>query len=186
MSQVIRVFLADDHDIVLEGARRLLSSDERFTVVGVATDGAEVLNAPLDACDVLMLDLSLPRYSGLEVLRRVRARYADLRIVVFSMYPREQYEARARDAGADAYVVKNTRSDEQRQASHLERVIDLWQQRVQWWEQEFDYRPADEIKLVFSGKDYFEVLEQIIQRHLIAGKVVEEFAFAKNSLAAAT
>jgi DNA-binding NarL/FixJ family response regulator len=102
----IRVFLADDHAIVRHGLRQLLSTDDGITVVGEAADGAFVLNAPLDQVDVLVLDLSLPRYSGIEVLRRLRERFPALRTIVLSMYPADQYEARCLAEGAAAYVPK--------------------------------------------------------------------------------
>ena len=112
MSPRTRVYLGDDHAIVLDGLRRLLASDDGFEVIGEATDGAQVLNAPLDECDILLLDLSLPRFGGMEVLRRLRPKYPNLKFVILSMYPADQYAARLLAEGASAYVSKNTRSEE--------------------------------------------------------------------------
>lgn len=112
MSGKVRVFLADDHSVVRHGVRQLLASDEGIVIVGEASDGAEVLRADLGECDVLVLDLSLPRYSGIEVLRRVRERYPALRVVVLSMYPADQYRPRMLAEGAAAYVAKDSPADE--------------------------------------------------------------------------
>jgi two-component system invasion response regulator UvrY len=109
----MRVFIADDHDVVRHGIRHVLVDLGGFEVVGEARDGREVLNAAiLGTCDVLVLDLSLPKVSGTEVLRRVRAIWPDLAVVVLSMHPEEQFAARALADGAAAYVSKNRPSSE--------------------------------------------------------------------------
>lgn len=105
---MIRVFLADDHSIVRGGLRKLLEVEADVRVVGEASDGRAVLNAPdKDQWDVLVLDLSLPKVNGIEVLRRLRASHPALRIVVLSMYPEDQYAERMIHDGAVAYVSKS-------------------------------------------------------------------------------
>lgn len=106
---MIRVVLADDHAIVLGGLQRLLAETGDVEVVGVASDGRQALKLCLGglAWDVLVLDLSLPRVGGIEVLRRVRAARPDAKVVVLSMYPEEQYAPQLRRDGAAAYVSKS-------------------------------------------------------------------------------
>ncbi|MFO0625890.1 MAG: response regulator transcription factor [Polyangiales bacterium] len=102
-----RVFVADDHAVVRCGVSLLLRELGGFDVVGEAEDGQQVLDAPLLAtCDVLVLDLSLPKVSGPEVLRRVRAQHPSLAVVVLSMHPEDQFARRALADGAAAYVSK--------------------------------------------------------------------------------
>ena len=92
---MIRIFLADDHPIVRQGVRRMLDEQPDMTVVGEASDGWQVLNAEGRASwDVLVLDLSLPRLGGMEVLRRLRVELPGLRVLVLSMYAEEQYAGR--------------------------------------------------------------------------------------------
>lgn len=105
---MIRVFLADDHAVVLAGLRQLISATDDMRVVGTASDGRQVL---LEAeaggeWDVLVLDLSLPRVSGMEVLRRLRSLRPSLPIVILSMYPEDQYAIRLMREGASAYLSK--------------------------------------------------------------------------------
>lgn len=103
----IRVFIADDHAIVRKGLCAYLAEVGGFEIIGEASDGRQVLNAEsLADCDVLVLDLSLPVVSGTEVLRRVHARQPELRIIVHSMHPEEQFARRALASGAAAYVSK--------------------------------------------------------------------------------
>lgn len=104
---MIRVFLADDHAVMLAGLTHLLSAAPDLQVVGTATDGRQVLQAAESGgWDVLVLDLSLPRVSGLEVLRRLRATMPTLPILILSMYPEDQYALRMMGEGASAYLSK--------------------------------------------------------------------------------
>jgi DNA-binding NarL/FixJ family response regulator len=104
---MIRVYLADDHGIVRDGLRKVLALEADLAVVGEAADGDAALADPAQPrCDVLVLDLSLPKVSGLEVLRRLRAAHPALRVVVLSMYAEDQYAAVVRAEGATAYVSK--------------------------------------------------------------------------------
>ncbi len=105
---MIRIFLADDHPIVRQGVRRTIEEQPDMTVVGEASDGWQVLNAADRASwDVLVLDLSLPTISGIEVLRRLHAELPLLRVLVLSMYAEEQYAGRLLAEGAAGYVSKD-------------------------------------------------------------------------------
>ena len=104
-----RVFIADDHAIVREGLRRILAADSSFAVVGEAKNGLEVLSAVrTDEFDVLLLDLSMPSRSGVDLIRQVKAERPDLRILVLSMHDEQQYAVRAIRAGASGYLMKDT------------------------------------------------------------------------------
>ncbi len=106
---MIRVVLADDHAIVLGGLQRLLAETGDIEVVGTAADGRQALKLCLGgtlAWDLLVLDLSLPRVGGQEVLRRVREAQPEARVVVLSMYPEDQYAQQLKRDGASAYVSK--------------------------------------------------------------------------------
>lgn len=107
MTRLIRAFIADDHAIVREGMRRMFETSGDIVVVGEATDGRAVLvAAEQHDWDVLVLDLSLPIVSGLEVLRRLHRDHPKLPVVVLSMYPEEAFAPRVLAEGACAYVSK--------------------------------------------------------------------------------
>jgi DNA-binding NarL/FixJ family response regulator len=106
---VTRVFIADDHAIVREGLQRILAADPRFEVVGEAKDGHEVLSAVrAGGFEVLLLDLSMPGRSGIDLIRQVKAERSDLRVLVLSMHDEQQYAVRAIRAGASGYLTKDT------------------------------------------------------------------------------
>src|SRR5262249_52961717 len=105
---VIRVFIADDHAILRDGLRQVLSAAPDILVTGEARDRLQALRAlEHTACEVLLLDLSLPVLSGAEVLRRLRASRPDLRVLILSMYSEEQYAGRLLAAGAAGYLSKD-------------------------------------------------------------------------------
>ncbi len=109
----VRVFLADDHGVVRVGLRKLIEAEPDLTVVGEAENGRQVLVADgKDAWDVVVLDLSLPRVGGIEVLRRLRAEHPRVRIVVLSMYPEDEYAPRLLGEGAAAYLSKDRPPEE--------------------------------------------------------------------------
>lgn len=103
-----RVYVADDHPIVRRGIIDVLQEVGGFEVVGQADDGLRVLNDPdLARAQVVVLDLSLPRLSGTEVLRRLRAERPGLSIVVLSSHPEDQFASRCLAEGASFYVSKD-------------------------------------------------------------------------------
>jgi DNA-binding NarL/FixJ family response regulator len=105
---MIRVFIADDHAIVRHGIRELLATAPDILVVGEAADGRAVLNAAEQGdWDVLVLDLSLPRVSGSEILRRVKQMCPRLKVLILSMYAEEQFALRALQDGATGYLSKD-------------------------------------------------------------------------------
>lgn len=108
---MIRLVLADDHTIVREGLKQLLGAAGDLQVVGEAQNGHEVIERirELDF-DVLLLDMSMPGKSGIELIRQVHAEKPKLRILVLSMHEEHQYAVRAIRAGAAGYLTKESAS----------------------------------------------------------------------------
>ena len=106
---MIRIVMADDHAIVREGLRRIVASAEDFEVVDEAGDGNEVMRIVRErAFDVLVLDLSMPGRSGMELIKLAKAEKPKLRILVLSMHQEQQYAVRAIKAGASGYLTKES------------------------------------------------------------------------------
>ncbi len=104
-----RIVIADDHAIVREGLKRIVSSAGEFEVVGEAGDGDEVMQRVRELeFDVLVLDLSMPKRSGMELIKLVKAEKPKLRILVLSMHQEIQYAIRAIKSGASGYLTKET------------------------------------------------------------------------------
>jgi DNA-binding NarL/FixJ family response regulator len=108
---MIRLVIADDHTIVREGLKQLLSAASDLSVVGEAQNGHEVLARVRELdFDVLLLDMSMPGKSGTELIKQVHAEKPKLRILVLSMHEEEQYAVRAIKAGASGYLTKESAS----------------------------------------------------------------------------
>jgi DNA-binding NarL/FixJ family response regulator len=110
---VIRVVIADDHTIVREGLKQLLLAASDLEVAGEARDGTEVLERVRGSdFDVLLLDMSMPGRSGMELIRQVKTEKPKLRVLVLSMHAEHQYAVRAIRAGASGYLTKDSASRE--------------------------------------------------------------------------
>jgi DNA-binding NarL/FixJ family response regulator len=106
---MIRIVMADDHAIVREGLKRIVSEIRDMAVVGEAADGTQVMQRVRELeFDILVLDLSMPGRSGMELIRLVRAEKPKLRILVLSMHQELQYAIRAIKSGASGYLTKES------------------------------------------------------------------------------
>jgi two-component system invasion response regulator UvrY len=110
---MIKVFVADDHAVVRRGVLQILEEAPDMVSVGEASTGRGVLRAMRKhACDVLVLDISMPDGGGLEVLKQLQTLKPHLRVLILSMYPEKQYALRALKAGAAGYLTKESAPDE--------------------------------------------------------------------------
>ena len=102
------VLLADDHAMVRRGLRLVIEEEPDFAVVAEAGDGIEALRLGGDpAVELAVLDVAMPRMTGLQAARELSRRRPDLRIVMLSMHDNEQYFFEALKAGASGYVLKS-------------------------------------------------------------------------------
>jgi DNA-binding NarL/FixJ family response regulator len=119
MNHRVRVLLVDDHAVVRHGYRRLLDNDAAIEVVAEAANATEAYQrfCAFDP-DVVVMDISLPGASGIEALRRILARQAGARVLVFSMHEDAIFPTRALAAGARGYVTKASAPDVLLEAVH--------------------------------------------------------------------
>lgn len=109
----MKILICDDHKIVRDGLRQILYRLQGVTNIGEAGDGNEALMLlKNDVFDIILLDISLPGKSGLEVLQSVKEKWPSTNVLMLSMYPQEQYAIRALNLGASGYLTKDTASEE--------------------------------------------------------------------------
>ncbi|MFF2097249.1 response regulator [Streptomyces sp. NPDC058202] len=105
---VIRILLADDHALVRRGVRLILDQEPDLTVVAEAGDGAEAIAlARANDVDLVVLDIAMPRMTGLQAARELVALKPGLRVLMLTMHDNEQYLFQALKAGASGYVLKS-------------------------------------------------------------------------------
>ena len=137
----LKIVLAEDHTILREGLRALLEVDPGFEIIGEAQNGREAVRCVerLEP-DLLLMDLSMPRMSGMDAIREIKNRYPEIKIIALTVHKTEEYLLTTLKAGADGYVLKD--------ATHEELVM--------------------AIKNVMSGKSYLSpgVSEKVIEGYL--------------------
>jgi len=109
---MIRVLLADDHEIVRDGLKRILAATNDVQVTAEAASGdAALALVKAGDFDVALLDMSMPGLSGIDLIKRIRLEKPKLRILVLSMHGEQQYAARALKAGAAGYLTKESAAE---------------------------------------------------------------------------
>lgn len=174
---MIRVLIADDHPIVREGLKQILSDTDDILVIGEADSGQAVLNYTAKTnYDVILLDISMPGRDGLEVLKELKQLKPKLPVLVLSMYPEEHYAVRVLRSGASGYLTKSSAPDElisaiRKVASGRKYISATLAERLTY---ELD-RDADKpVHEILSDREY-----QVM--HMLAtGKAVKEIAEELN------
>ena len=148
MKKEHRIVIAEDHTILREGLRVLLSSDPEFEVVCEAEDGRDAIRCVENLSpDLVLMDLSMPRMNGLEAIKEIKKRSPETKIITLTVHKTEEYILATLQAGADGYVLKD--------ATHSELVI--------------------AIKNVLIGKRYLDsgISEKVIEGYLEGKRTVK-------------
>lgn len=143
-----RIVIAEDHTILREGLRALLSSDPDFEVVGEAQDGRAAIQCVESLMpDLVLMDLSLPRMNGMDAIKEIKRRCPEIKVLVLTVHRTEEYILATLRAGADGYVLKD--------ATHTELVMG--------------------IRSVLTGKPYLSpgVSDKVIEGYLDGRKTVK-------------
>ena len=116
----IKVMLADDHVLMREGIRQLLEFDGSIEVIGEANDGIECLKKLTEINpQVLLLDINMPKLNGIKVLKEIRQKKLDVKVLVLTVHDEIEYLLEAIDIGVDGYIMKDSESAE------LKKAIDI-------------------------------------------------------------
>jgi len=148
MSESYRIVIAEDHTILREGLKALLSSDPAFEVVGEAEDGRDaILRVENLKPDLVLMDLSLPRMNGMNAIREIKRCSPETKVLALTVHKTEEYILATLRAGAEGYVLKD--------ATHAELVMG--------------------IRTVLRGKPYLSpgVSDKVIEGYLEGKKAVK-------------
>ncbi|MCB9426198.1 MAG: response regulator transcription factor [Flavobacteriales bacterium] len=124
MSNIIHVMLADDHELVRDGIKLLLESEKDIIVVDEASDGAEAIEKIElhPDVDILIVDIRMPKMTGIEVVAELKKRNNPVKTLVLSMHDSEEYVLKSVESGADGYLLKGSSKEEFLKALHA--IID--------------------------------------------------------------
>jgi len=110
---MLKILIADDHAIVRQGLKQMVTETQDMVVAGEASNGQELLNKIKEEdYDVVVLDITMPGRNGVDVLRQLRSERPQLPVLMLSIHPEEQYALRALKAGASGYLTKESAPDE--------------------------------------------------------------------------
>ncbi len=110
---MIRIVIADDHELIREGIKKIIRSSREMRIVGEAANIAQTLQLAVQHTpDIIVLDISLPGVDGLEGLAETHQRFPAIPILILSMYPEERFAIRALKAGASGYITKSMAAEE--------------------------------------------------------------------------
>ena len=110
---MLKILIADDHAIVRQGLKQIVTETPDMIVAGEASNGQELLNKIQESdYDVVVLDITMPGRDGIDVLKQLRSERPELPILMLSIHPEEQYALRALKAGASGYLTKESAPDE--------------------------------------------------------------------------
>ncbi|MDO8349870.1 MAG: response regulator transcription factor [Gallionella sp.] len=109
---MINILVVDDHALIRKGLKQLLEDSPDLKITGEAATGIQAINmVRAQHFDLMLLDINLPDKLGIEILKQFKTEHPDLKIIVLSMYPEDQYGVRALKAGAMGYINKQSASD---------------------------------------------------------------------------
>jgi len=108
-----KIVIAEDHTILREGLKALLSSCNELEVIGEAEDGREAVKLASELePDLMLMDLSMPRMNGIEAIKEIKKRNPEIKILVLTVYKTEEYVLASLQAGADGYILKEANHSE--------------------------------------------------------------------------
>ncbi|WP_298510809.1 response regulator transcription factor [uncultured Kordia sp.] len=109
----VKVVIADDHQIVIDGLKSLLNQEESIEIVGEALNGNEVLEIlEKTEVDLVVLDIEMPLLSGIETTKKIKEKHPNVKVLILSMYNTEKFVRSVIEIGADGYILKNKGKEE--------------------------------------------------------------------------
>jgi DNA-binding NarL/FixJ family response regulator len=119
MNSKIKIILTDDHRIFRDGIKSLLSENEDIQIIGEASDGIELMEMlKVMVPDIVIMDITMPKISGIEIAKQISSLYPELGILILSMHTNEEFVINSIKAGAQGYLPKDTSKEELLKAIH--------------------------------------------------------------------
>ena len=183
----IKLLIADDHEMILDGYQLLLSQEESIEVIGQAKTGEEVIEKACKAAelDLIILDINMPGKDGIEVTKELKSSFPEIKILIVTMYSRKEFVRNLMEIGVDGYILKNSGKKEllaaieslgQGEPYYARQVTDLMIKSYQKHrifdsplDIEMSEREKDIIRLIADGLSTIEIGEELfLSTHTIS------------------
>ena len=197
---MIRILIVDDHSVVRQGLKQIVSERMDMTVTGQAASGQEALDLVREnEFDVAIVDIAMPGRGGLDILRDLKSTRPQMKVIVLSMYSEEQYAVRSLRDGASAYLTKSGAPDElvmaiETVASGRRYITPSIAERMAGYIEDSTTRPVHDLLsdremqvlvLIGSGKSVGEIAEELTLSvktvSTYRSRVLEKMALASNA-----
>jgi DNA-binding NarL/FixJ family response regulator len=173
---MIKILIADDHPIVRKGLKEIIEVTPDMMVGDEASNGQEALEkVRKNDFDVVLLDISMPGRSGLDILKELKSEKPELSVLILSMHPEEQYAVRVLKAGASGYLTKESAPEElitaiKKASKGRKYVSSSLAEKLAWYLEIDDERPLHEalsdreyevMRMIASGKTITKIAEKL-------------------------
>lgn len=110
---MIRIIIADDHQMFIDGLKALLKTQKQFAITGEALNGKQLLQVlNTQDADIILMDVNMPEMDGAEATRQIKQQYPQTKVIMLTMFNTRDYIEKLLKAGADGYILKNTGKEE--------------------------------------------------------------------------
>lgn len=185
-TETIRILIADDHQMIIDGIKGMLGNDTPYQITGEAINGQDaydMIQQQPDKYDLLVTDVSMSHLSGIELCRMVKAQFPQIKVLVLSMYSSSTVIREALAAEADGYILKNTGRDEFLRALH--RICDggtyFTQDILPVIYQQFQKEKKQQDELAVLSTREKEVLALIIREYTSA-EIADKLFISKKTV----
>ena len=178
-----KILVADDHQLIREGFKNVINNEVDMEVVGEAENSAEVIEfLHSNSCDVVVLDITMPGRSGLDILKEIHEINSDIKVLILSMHPEDRFALRAVKSGADGYITK------ERAPKEIVSAIRKVKNGGKYISDKLTVQLIDELKdpeqgpphNALSGREY-EVFELLAQGISVA-EIAEELSLSQSTI----
>ena len=177
---MIRIIIADDHDLFVEGLSELLSRQPDIELSGQARDGLQVVEqTSLLKPDIVLMDIAMPRMNGIKASQQIRAKFPDVKILILSMHNNRELITESLKAGANGYILKDCTSEELYEAvksvmqgyfyiarASMTIVVEDYMRLLEAEEKiapcPLSEREAEVLRLIAEGKNTKEIASELI------------------------
>lgn len=183
IGSIIKLLIADDHEILASAMATMLSEKEGFHVLGTAKNGNEVLRfLEKEAVDIVLMDLNMPELNGIEATQIIKKRFFKTKVLILSMFDREGYIQNALDVGVDGYVLKNVNENELVSAIHriMEGKTYFSQDVMEKMANKMRMHNEDEVGLKLSDTE--RVILKYLSEGDTSGEISDKMNLAPNSI----